>query len=160
GWELEDVMPPGSGAKYYIAHLNGGDAAAVGSVPDGAPQIAAWNTYVAVASADDAAARVRDAGGTVLMGAFDVMDAGRMAVCADGEGAVFEVWEAKENIGATVVNEAGTLNFNSLNIRDVAAAKDFYGAVFGWTTVDIGGAEMWALPGYGDHLEERTPGLR
>jgi len=73
---------------------------------------------------------------------------------------VFCVWQAGRNIGATVVNEAGALNFNTLNTRDVAGAKAFYGSVFGWGTLDVGGAEMWTLPGYGDHLEERTPGLR
>jgi predicted enzyme related to lactoylglutathione lyase len=31
--------------------------------------------------------------------------------------------------------------------------------VFGWTTIDAG-SPMWALPGYGDHLEELNPGLR
>ena len=40
-------------------------------------------------------------------------------------------------------------------------AKAFYGAVFGWQALALGGGnEMWTLPGYGDHLEERTPGLR
>ncbi|MGZ4618345.1 MAG: VOC family protein, partial [Frankiaceae bacterium] len=29
-----------------------------------------------------------------------------------------------------------------------------------WTTLAIGPAEMWALPGYGDHLERDNPGLR
>src|SRR5438874_2530059 len=42
---------------------------------------------------------------------------------------------------------------------DVEAARAFYGAVFGWTTIDAG-SPMWALPGYGDHLEELNPGLR
>jgi hypothetical protein len=43
----------------------------------------------------------------------------------------------------------------------VDGAKAFYGAVFGWQTMSVGGGnEMWTLPGYGDHLEERTPGLR
>ena len=29
--------------------------------------------------------------------------------------------------------------------------------MFGWTTLDLGGgAEMWTLPGYGDHLESDT----
>ncbi len=40
------------------------------------------------------------------------------------------------------------------------SAKRFYGSVFGWGTLTIGGAELWTLPGYGDHLEEREPGLR
>src|ERR687893_703177 len=63
GWELENVMPPGSEGDYFIARVRGGDVAAVGGLPPSAPQVATWNTYVAVASADDAAARVRDAGG-------------------------------------------------------------------------------------------------
>ena len=37
-------------------------------------------------------------------------------------------------------------------------AKAFYGAVFGWETIDVGGGvEMWTLPGYGDHLEQADP---
>ena len=52
------------------------------------------------------------------------------------------------------------MNFNGLHTRDVEAAKRFYGSVFGWGTLTIDGAELWTLPGYGDHLEERDPGLR
>ena len=63
GWEFEDVMPPGSEGKYFIARLNGGDVAAVGSIPAGAPPAAMWNTYVWVDSADETASKVRDAGG-------------------------------------------------------------------------------------------------
>ena len=33
GWEFEDVMPPGSEGKYFIARLRGGDVAAVGRSP-------------------------------------------------------------------------------------------------------------------------------
>ena len=83
GWELEDVMPPGSQGSYSIARLGGGDVAAVGSIPDGAPSIATWNTYVWVDSADEAASRVRGAGGNVVMEPFDVMDQGRMAIIKD-----------------------------------------------------------------------------
>src|SRR4051794_16737554 len=31
GWELEDVMPPGSPGKYLIGRIRGGDVAAVAS---------------------------------------------------------------------------------------------------------------------------------
>ena len=91
---------------------------------------------------------------------FDVMDAGRMAVVADPEGAAFCLWQAGRHKGATVVNEHGALNFNGLATRDVERAKAFYGAVFGWEVLDLPAGLMWALPGYGDHLEESTPGLR
>jgi predicted enzyme related to lactoylglutathione lyase len=158
GWELEDVMPPESPLRYYVGRIRGGDVGAVGSQPQGEPQPAAWNTYVWVESADATAEKVRAAGGTVLMEPGDVMDAGRMAVFADPSGAAFNVWQPKNHRGATVVNEHGSVNFNNLHTRDLDAARAFYGAVFGWELLDSG--TMWALPGYGDFLERRTPGLR
>jgi predicted enzyme related to lactoylglutathione lyase len=161
GWELENVMPPDSPGEYFIARIRGRSAAAVGSIPEGAPPQAMWNTYIWVESADETASKVRDAGGQVVMDPFDVMTAGRMAVCMDPEGAVFCAWQAGEQKGAQVVNEHGSVNFNGLNTRDAETAKSFYGAVFGWQTLDLGPAgEMWTLPGYGDHLEESNPDLR
>ena len=161
GWEFEDVMPPDSPVRYAIARLHGGDVAAVGSQPEGAPPTAVWNTYVWVESADDAAAKVRAAGGTVVTDPFDVMDSGRMAVFADPEGAAFCAWQANEHKGAQIVNEPGTLNFNGLNTRDPEGAKAFYGSVFGWETLELGDAgAMWRLAGYGEFLERSDPGLR
>jgi predicted enzyme related to lactoylglutathione lyase len=162
GWEFEDAMPPDAPGRYLMARLHGGLVAAIGSEPDGAAAPhPTWNTYIAVASADVITDRAREAGGNVVMEPFDVMDAGRMALLGDPEGAVFAIWEARGNIGAEVVNEHGALNFNALNTRDVARAKEFYGAVLGWKTIDVGGgSEMWTLPGYGDELESKTPGLR
>jgi uncharacterized protein len=162
GWEFEDVMPPDSEARYFVARLRGRDVAAVGSIPDGAPQAAMWRTYIWVDSADETASKVRDAGGRVLAEPLDVEpEAGRTAVFTDPEGAEFRVWQAKDNKGAQLVNEPGSLNLNGLNTRDVAAAKSFYGSVFGWRTITLnGGFEMWTLPGFGDFLERGNPHLR
>ena len=161
GWEFEDVMPPESDGNYFVGRLRGLDVAAVGSIPDGAPPMAMWNSYIWVESADETAAKVREAGGNVVMEPFDIMGSGRMAVFTDPEGAAFCVWQAREHKGSTLVNEHGTVNFNGLNTRDAEGAKSFYGKVFGWTTLALpGGAEMWTLPGYGDYLERDTPGLR
>jgi uncharacterized protein len=160
GWEFENVMPEGSEGQYFIGRIRGGDVAAIGSIPEGAPSMATWNTYVWVDSADETADRVRRAGGAVAMEPFDVMNAGRMAVLADTEGATFNVWQAMDHKGATVVNEHGSLNFNGLVTRNPEGAEAFYGAVFGWKTLVLPGSLMWTLPGYGDHLEARNPGLR
>jgi predicted enzyme related to lactoylglutathione lyase len=160
GWEFENVMPEGSEAEYFVARIRGGDVAAVGSIPEGAPPMATWNTYVWVASADEAASKARDAGGGVAMEPFDVMDSGRMAVLTDPEGAPFCVWQANNHKGAQIVNEHGSLNFNGLASRDPEGAKAFYGAVFGWDTLALPVGSMWTLPGYGDHLERGSPGLR
>src|ERR1700738_2886309 len=137
GWDFEDVMPPGSDGQYLIARLRGGDVGAVARAPEGGPPMggppmAIWNTYVWVHSADEAASKVRDAGGRVVMDPFDVMDAGRMAVLTDPDGAAVSARQAKDRKGARIVNEPGSLNFNGLNTRDAEAAKTFYGSVFGW----------------------------
>jgi hypothetical protein len=160
GWEYEDVMPEGSGTSYHIARIRGGDVAAIGPVAEGAPPMAVWNTYIWVDSADESTARAQELGATVIAEPFDVMDSGRMAVLADPEGAVISLWQAGTHRGAQVVNEHGALNFNGLATRDRAGAEAFYGGLFGWETLDLGAGVMWTLPGYGDHLEENSPGLR
>lgn len=161
GWEFEDVMPPGVDGNYFIGRIRGGDVAAVGSIAKDADPVAVWNTYIWSDSADAAVSQVTGAGGRVLAEPFDVMDAGRMAVFADPEGAVFNVWEAKDHRGAGIVNEPGSLNFNGLNTRDREAAKKFYGDVFGWGTLAIGGGfEAWTLGVYGDHLALDRPTIR
>jgi predicted enzyme related to lactoylglutathione lyase len=176
GWEFEDAMPPSSEGNYFIARheapstsifdlsgeVRGGDVAAIRSIPEAAPPMAMWNTYFWVDGADEAVSKVRDAGGGVIREPFDFMDACRMAVFTDPEGAAFGVWEPKDHKGARLVNDPGAVVFNNLNTRDIEAAKAFYGSVFGWRTGPIGGgAEGWTLPGYGDWLErEHHPGFR
>ncbi|TCO45692.1 hypothetical protein EV646_108315 [Kribbella antiqua] len=176
GWEFEDVMPPDSAGRYFIARgeaasssifdtsgeLRSGDVAAIRSIPEAAPSTALWTTYFWVDSADAAVAKVRAAGGRVVSEPSDFLNVCRTAVCADPEGAAFSVWEAREHKGARLINDPGAVVFNNLNTRGADRARLFYGSVFGWRTAGIGGrAEGWTLPGYGDWLErEHHPGLR
>jgi predicted enzyme related to lactoylglutathione lyase len=104
--------------------------------------------------------KVQAAGGEVVAPAFDVVDAGRMAILRDPQGALFCVWQAGRTKGAKVVNEHGAVNFNTLHTADLDAAKKFYGEVFGWTTLSLAGAQFWTLPGYGAYLETLRPGIR
>jgi uncharacterized protein len=163
-WEFEDRMPADSPGRYSVAQLQGADVAAVGSQPEGGPSAALWNTYIWVTSADDTAARVKDAGGTALVDPFDVLDAGRMGVFADPAGAAFSVWQANQHRGAQLVNHPNTWNWSDLNTRDPEGATAFYGAVFGWEadTADLEtmGFTFWRLPGYGDFLAMGDPELR
>jgi predicted enzyme related to lactoylglutathione lyase len=92
-----------------------------------------WNSYVTVASADDATKRAKELGGNVLAPPFDVMDVGRMAVLQDPTGAVFQVWEPKKHIGAHILNEPGALCWTELTTTDTKAAETFYTQLFGWT---------------------------
>jgi hypothetical protein len=129
-------------------------------MPEDGSATPVWNTYIWVDDADATAKQVVQAGGSVLSEPFDIPGAGRMAVLADTEGAVFSVWQPREHRGSKVVNEHGAVIFNGLASRDVAAAERFYGEVFGWKQLPLPGSPMWMLPGYADHLEESTPGLK
>ncbi len=144
GWTYDD-QPMDEGAVYSLAKLGDHMVAAISPQPPdmaaaGAPPM--WNTYIAVDSADDAAARIGAAGGTVLMEPFDVMDAGRMVFAMDPSGAMVAFWQANQHIGASLVNEPGTVVWNELITTDPAAAK-FYEQVAGMTTstMDMGQGE-------------------
>ena len=161
GWEIEESMPAGASGSYLMARIRGRDAAAIGSQPEGAPPGAMWNTYIQVESADETTEKVKAAGGSVISEPFDIFDAGRMAVLADPQGAVFCVWQPKEMKGTQVDNEHGAINFNDLHTDDIEGAQAFYGEVFGWGALDMGGGNhTWTLKAYGDHLEELNPGNR
>jgi uncharacterized protein len=144
GWAYDD-QPMGEGVVYSMAKLGDKDVAAI--APQ-SPELKAarappmWNTYIAVDSADDAAARVEAAGGQVAMPPFDIMDAGRMAFVLDPSGAAVALWQANQHIGSTLVNEPGTVTWNELITTDPAAAK-FYEQVLGVTTstMDMGTGE-------------------
>jgi predicted enzyme related to lactoylglutathione lyase len=152
GWEFvgPGQMPGDPPGEYFVARARGRDVAGVSSLPpEGVPPRPAWNTYVAVASADDAVAAVTEAGGAVVVEPFEALPAGRMAVVTDPAGALFCVWEAADRQGAQLVNEPGAWSMSILNTRDVEGAKAFYGAVFGWVPEEFGGGiTLWRLPGY------------
>ena len=160
GWEFQDTMAPDADGHYFVGRLRGRDVAAVGSQAEpGAPT--AWNTYVAVSSADDAAKRAADAGGSVLANPFDIGDTGRMAVLADPQGAVLSVWQPGDFSGAGLVNEPGTWSFSGLTTTDPEAAISFYNRVFGWEAdMDESGWSFFRVPGYAEHIEGHEPGFR
>src|ERR1700735_1682760 len=82
GWSFED-LPGGEAGFSSMAAVDGAPAAAIAPQPDqqrdaGAPPL--WNSYITVDSADTAVDRATSLGGSAHAPAFDVMDAGRMAV--------------------------------------------------------------------------------
>ena len=144
GWGHEDT-PIGDDDVYRMFVQRGKHVAAASKQREdershGIPPH--WNNYVTVASADDAAGRVSELGGNVVVDPFDVFDAGRMAVLIDPTGGVLSIWEARGTIGAELVNDPGCLTWNELATTDVDRAKSFYGGLFGWTYDDVGSAEM------------------
>jgi len=125
----------GSGRTYTLFRKRGRDVAAGYRLkPDQKGVPPHWQVYVRAASADEAAARAKELGATVLAPPFDVFDAGRMAVLQDPTGAVFSVWEARRNKGLGVVDEPGAFCWAELIAKDLPRAETFYKSLFGWRT--------------------------
>ena len=129
GWDAEVAEEPEAGG-YTMFKLDGKNVAA-GSPPQQEGIPSHWTTYLASDDVDATAAKVREAGGTVLVDPFDVFDAGRMTIAQDPTGAIFGVWQAGRHIGAELANDPGTMNWNECQTRDPEAAGRFYEAVFG-----------------------------
>jgi hypothetical protein len=135
GWDIQPGGPEVSG--YSMAKLDGRNVAAIGPLmgQEGTPS--AWATYFASHDVDATAAKIRSAGGRLLMEPTDVMDAGRMLFAADITGAPFGVWQARNHIGAQVVNVPGAFTWSEHMSRDFEGAKAFYAAVFGYEYGDM-----------------------
>jgi len=153
GWEATNLMPDDHPGDYFMCSLRGRPVAAVVSAHGAPPPpSAAWGTHVWVDSAEETAAKVDDAGGSVIGTPFESPAGGRQVVLADPAGAVFCAWEPGEHRGAGLVNEPSAWAMSALSTPDPEGAKAFYGEVFGWETsaFGMGDAEMtmWHLPGY------------
>ncbi len=138
GWEAQPGPPEAGG--YTVCHKDGRRVAGIGPTmgpPDAPPT---WTTYLAANDAAQTAAKIKTAGGQVVLGPMDVMDQGRMVIATDPGGARFGLWQARARTGAQLANEPGSLSWNENLSRDFDGNKSFYQEVFGYEYGDIGDA--------------------
>ncbi len=152
GWEADDRQV-GDGVYYSMMQVDGKDVAAIAPQPPqqreaGIPPL--WNAYISVESADEAADKAKGLGAKVHAPAFDVMEAGRMAVIQDPQGAFFMVWEPRDHFGAALVNGPGLLSWNELSSPDPDASAKFYRGLFGWNVAPFKGEETYNAIKNGD----------
>ncbi len=142
GWAAGFDPRPEAGG-YGMFSLR--DRLVAGIGPQTNPGPPHWAVYVSVDDVEGTLAKVTDHGGKVLAGPMDVFTAGRLAVAQDAEGTAFSVWQPGDHIGAQIVNEPGAFTWNELATTDLAGARDFYRAVFGWGLRDDGGNDNAAI---------------
>jgi predicted enzyme related to lactoylglutathione lyase len=140
GWQILEGPPEAGG--YSICEIDGDPVAGIGPKMGPADTPTFWMTYLASDNADETAAKVKAAGGQLVMGPMDVMDVGRMFVAADPGGAIFGVWQARAHTGVRRANEPGSLIWSENMSRDYEGNKAFYAAVFGYNYGDIGADGM------------------
>jgi predicted enzyme related to lactoylglutathione lyase len=119
-----------------------------GSVQDsGAPH---WLHYIATDDIDATVAQVKSRGGSVKKDVTAIPNAGKYAVLADPQGAVFGVYWSAMDTGKESAPKRGEFSWHELATSDWRAAVDFYSGVFGWSKMaehDMGPMGMYVLFG-------------
>lgn len=143
GWNIGPKLP-GDMDYRMINRSDGGMAGGVLRLTEDMQRNGArpvWLGYVAVDDVDGTVAKIEARAGKVLMPPSDIPDVGRIAMVADPQGHPFYVMkptppagdEKKESdvFSPTAEQRVG---WNELTTPDPAAARAFYGELFGWTS--------------------------
>ncbi len=145
GWSAADHENPGADFRYVILFAGergmGGvfqltDEMCAGGARPG------WVGYIGVADTDSAAARIEEAGGTILMAPGDIPNVGRFAMVADPGGAAFYLLtpSPQENEPAAPPADPdapGLVSWHELFAGNgEKAAFEFYSKQFGWETME------------------------
>ena len=145
GW---NIGPPHDEIGYrMIGRSDGGNAGGVLPLNDdmirhGAKPL--WLAYINVTDVDGTVAQVEAKGGKALMPGRDIDQVGRIAMVADPQGNPFYIMKpnppaGQEDAKSDVFSptEEQRVGWNELTTSDPAAARAFYGELFGWTSEEF-----------------------
>jgi len=143
GWSVGE-RNPGPLDYRMIGRSDGGNAGGVLGMDEamrghGARPL--WLGYISVDEVDASIAQVEGRGGAVHMPATDIDGVGRIAMVADPQGNPFYMMtprppEGQEGGQSDVFSAEAEqrVGWNELSTPDPAAARTFYGELFGWTS--------------------------
>ncbi|MCX4744392.1 VOC family protein [Kitasatospora sp. NBC_01287] len=134
GWEAQSFGEEAEG--YAVLRVGGRAVGAVGRLTEAGAR-SAWTVYFNTPDAGAAAEAVLDAGGTVRLPPTDAGKEGRLAQFTDPQGGRFAVWQPGTMPGMELTDEPGSLCWAELYTTDAAAAKRFYGGLFGWRSSEV-----------------------
>lgn len=136
GWQCAP-FDPARPEGYRICRLDGRTVAAIGALTEEGAR-SAWTVYFHTPDADATVRAVEEAGGSVRTAPAGVgTDDGRFAQLTDPQGGRFAVWEPGSLPGLETTDGPGSLGWIELYTPDSAAARRFYGQVFGWRAQDM-----------------------
>lgn len=156
-WDAQD-KPATASKQTSMFSLEGQPTGAAVAMP---PELAKqgvpshWAHFISTPDLDATLAQVQPAGGSILKGAFDVLDAGRMALILDPAGCPLSLWQPGTQAGFGVFQpgQQGAPSWFELMSNDVLLARNFYQTLFGWEPVslDIPDLDYWMF------LADRVP---
>lgn len=137
GWGAERA--PGTQMEYIL--LKAGETPVAGVMalpPEASGARPGWMGDIYVDDVDQAAAHVKELGGSIKHEPADIPDVGRFAVAADPHGAIFVLlkWARPMGNGAAAPGTPGYTGWRELFAGNLAEAFAFYAALFGWTKAD------------------------
>ncbi len=136
GWEIEEGAE--ETGRYSMCLADGLRVAAIAPTQDEGQSSYWWTVYFATDDADASAARITEAGGTVVVPVMDVMDQGRMLLAEDPSGARFGLWQGRAHTGAQIVAERDAMCWTELSTPDSGVARRFYATVLERPVEDMG----------------------
>ena len=143
GWSIGE-RNPGDIDYRMICRGDGGFAGGVLRMNEAMREHGArplWLGYIAVDDVDALIGQIEDKGGRAHMPATDIPGVGRIAMVADPQGNAFYVMtpnppagqeDAQSDVFST--DQEQRVGWNELTTADPAAARQFYGDMFGWTS--------------------------
>ena len=127
GWDTQQGPPEAGG--YAISHLDGRSVAGIGPKMGSPEAPSVWMTYIATDDADATAAKIKGAGGQLMMDPMDVMDVGRMLVAADTDASVAKATQ----LGGHIIRPASDSPYGRM-----ATVSDSEGAMFSLISISAG----------------------
>ncbi|WP_455353306.1 VOC family protein [Streptomyces sp. SYSU K217416] len=118
--------------NYTQAYKDGKAVAAVVPPMPGQESQSAWCLYLASDDVAATAAKIRDAGGQVVMEPMQVGDFGSMLIARDPSGVVFGVWQAGTHEGFEQQGESGSFAWAEVFTREPEKSDAFFPAVFSY----------------------------
>lgn len=129
GWTAEEVAgTPG----HRLLQYGGRTVASLHEIAEGSD---VWVPHVSVESVERTTSAALEMGAT-LVDTSAVPGLARLATLRDLEGTVLGLWEPAPRQGAQLTEVVGSLWWIEVLSNDVAGAREFYGRLFGWTSVD------------------------
>lgn len=128
GWDVS--APSAESGGFSLARTRGVPVAALGPLPsEDVPTM--WTVYFSVDDLTAAAEAVTTAGGTVLLEPGEPVAGIRLAIVSDPAGAVFGLWQRKEQGDPWLRDEPGAVDWLELVAADPASTFPFYESVLG-----------------------------
>ena len=129
GWTAQEV--PGA-PGHRLLQYGGKTVASVQQIADGSD---VWIPCFSVESIERTTADAIVLGAAVVDKA-DIAGLARLATLRDRDGAMFGLWQPAPHQGAELTDEVGSVWWIEVLSHDLPAAREFYGRLFGWSTVE------------------------